>query len=82
MSNLTAASCCCGNKRGRDNSCMNSILPIILLLSCCDCGNGGFFGDFFGGFFGNNDCGCGNNDCGCSGILPLLLILCLCGGSF
>lgn len=53
MSDLTATNCGCST----DNGCgCNSIIWIILLLSCC--GNGSFCGN-------NNGCGCsgGGNDC-------------------
>jgi len=48
-----------------------------LTASSCCCG-GGSSGSLGGGF-GNNDCG---SDNGLGGILPIILILCLCGGSF
>ena len=63
MSDLAATNCGCST----DNGCgCNSIIWIILLLSCC--GNGSFCGN-------NNGCGCsgGGNDC-CW--LILLLLFC------
>lgn len=65
MSDLTATNCGCST----DNGCgCNSIIWIILLLSCC--GNGSFCGN-------NNGCGCsgGGNDC-----CWLTLLLLFCGG--
>ena len=65
MSDLTATNCGCST----DNGCgCNSIIWIILLLSCC--GNGSFCGN-------NNGCGCsgGGNDCSW-----LILLLIFCGG--
>ncbi len=61
---------------GRDTSCDNSLNPMMLILLLCLCG-----GDsgLLGGCGDKNGCG-GNN--GLSGILPIILILSLCGGSF
>jgi len=72
MSDLTSASYekgYCDNK-GTGN---NSMLMIFLLLFLCT-GDGGFLGG------GDKSCGCGSG--GLDGILPLILIMCLCGGSF
>ncbi|MDL2224712.1 chorion class high-cysteine HCB protein 13 [Eubacteriales bacterium OttesenSCG-928-M02] len=49
---------------------MCNILYLLVLLSCV-CGDDGFCGG------GSSFAGDG---CGCEGILPLLLIMCLCGG--
>lgn len=72
MSDLAATNCGCN-----DNGCgCNSIIWIILLLSCC--GNNG---SVFGGNGCGND-GCGNNSC----IWIILLLLCCgnngCGNGF
>ena len=63
MSDLAATNCGCSSENG-----CNSIIWIILLLSCC--GNGSFCGN-------NNGCGCsgGGNDC-----CWLILLLLFCGG--
>ncbi len=50
--------------------CNNSILPLIILMSCCGEGTGGILG--FGGRSGGN---------GLDDLLWLLCILCLCGGN-
>ena len=71
MSDMSTTSCM------RNNNCDNGFSPIflILLLTMCQ-GDGGLFG----GGLGNSGCNsCGN---GLDGILPLILILSLCGGSF
>lgn len=72
MSDLTSAS------YGKDNKCDNGISPIFLILLLTMLG-GDNKGGCFGGGFGGDSCGCNN---GLDGILPLILILCLCGGSF
>ena len=62
MSDLAATNCGCN-----DGGCNNSIIWIILLLSCCGgCGNNGSF------LSGN---GCGNDSC-----LWIILLLLCCGG--
>lgn len=65
-------SCGCG---GCDTECGLSPILMILLLTMCNGDGGGLFG----GCGSNNSCGCNN---GLGGMLPLILILCLCGGSF
>lgn len=73
MSDLTSASYC------KDNKCDNGgISPIFLILLLTMLG-GDNKGGCFGGGFGGDSCG---GNCGLDGILPLILILCLCGGSF
>ncbi len=70
MSNLLSAlSCGCDSKE----SGMNPMLMIILLLCLCGGDNG-----ILGGCGCNDSCGCNN---GLDGILPLILILSMCGGS-
>ncbi len=69
MSDLSSNSYCNDN---RNDNCISPIFLILLLTMCT--GDGGLFG----GCTGNNDCGCNN---GLSGILPLILILSLSGGS-
>jgi hypothetical protein len=70
MSDLSSKSC------GRDNNCDNGFSPILLILLLTMCGgNNGILG----GCGGNNGFGGCNN--GLDGILPLILILSLCGGS-
>jgi hypothetical protein len=76
MSDLSSTSCNRNGGCGSDGGFSPIIL--ILLLTMCGGGNGG---GLFGGFGGNNGCG-GGCDGGLDGILPLILILCLCGGSF
>ncbi len=68
MSNVSATSC----YQDKNDSGFSPLL-LILLLCCC----GGDKG--FGGLFGNFDGGCSN---GLGGLLPIILIMCLCGGSF
>lgn len=73
MSDVTSASCGrnFGNKCDSGN---NSIGLILILLLLCG-GNDGLFG--------GGDCCDKNDSCGLGGmdgILPLILILCLCGG--
>lgn len=70
MSDITAASC--GNNCKSDNGF--SPMMLILLLFLCGGDNG-----LLGGCGGSNSCGCNN---GLDGILPILLLLLLCGGSF
>ncbi len=61
MSDLAATNCGCN-----DGGCgCNSIIWIIILLSCCGNGNSGFF----------NNNGCGDNSC-----LWIILLLLFCGG--
>ncbi|MGN0291341.1 MAG: chorion class high-cysteine HCB protein 13 [Lachnospiraceae bacterium] len=64
MSDLAATNCGCGcdNERG-----CNSIIWLIILLSCCGCGNNGLFG--------GNDCN--NNSC----IWIIILLLFCCNGN-
>ncbi|TAH64514.1 MAG: chorion class high-cysteine HCB protein 13 [Anaerolineaceae bacterium] len=59
---------------GKCDSGNNSMLMILLLLFLCG-GDGGLFGGSCGN--GGGSCGIGG---GMDGILPLILILCLCGG--
>lgn len=73
MSDLTSASFSkdyCGSSKCDTGN--NSILMILLLLFLCG-GDGGLFG----GCGSDKSCGIG---CGLDGILPLILVLCLCGG--
>lgn len=65
MSDLTATGCGCGTSTNNGCGC-NSIIWIILLLSCC----GGCGGT---SLFGSNDSGCG-----CE-IIWILLLLSFCG---
>lgn len=51
----------------------NSMLMILLLLFLCGSDSG-----IFGGCGTGGSCDCSNG--GMEGILPLILILCLCGG--
>lgn len=72
MSDLSSTSYC------KDNSCDNGMSPLLmifLLLFLCGGSNG-----IFGGCNGSSGCGIGNS--GLDGMLPLLLILLLSGGSF
>lgn len=64
MSDLAATNCGCGRN---DGGC-GSILWLIVLLSLCNGGGSGLFGN-------NDGCGCGDNSC----IWIILLLLC-CGG--
>ena len=71
MSDLTSTSYC------KDNSCDNGSSPIfmiLILLLLCGGDNG-----ILGGCNSNNGCGSSN---GLGGILPIILMLSLCGGSF
>lgn len=72
MSELVATNCAC--RQNKEDTCGNSFIFIILILLCC-CGDMGFSGK-----------GCGNKDCGkesgCGSIIWIILILCLCGGTF
>lgn len=63
MSDLAATNCGCGCN---DDGGCNSIIWLIILLSCCGCGNG---------VLGGNDCG--NNSC----IWIILLLLFCCNGN-
>lgn len=53
---------------GNDNGCLWIIL-IIILFSCCGCGNNNWGGNNWGCGCGCNNCGCNNcgcnNNCGC-----------------
>jgi hypothetical protein len=73
MSDLSSTSYC------KDNSCDNGMSPLLmifLLLFLCGGSNG-----ILGGCNSNGGCGiCGSG--GMDGMLPLLLILLLSGGSF
>jgi len=71
MSDLTSTSCCRDN---RNDNGIGSIFMILILLSLCGGGNG-----MFGGCNDNNECGCNN---GLDGILPIILLMSLGGGSF
>jgi hypothetical protein len=74
MSDLSTASCLNGNR------CDNGISPIFLILALLFLGgnDNGMLGGILGGFGGKNDCGCNN---GLDGILPILLLLLVFGGS-
>lgn len=74
MSDLTSTSYCRDN-----NKCDNGFSPMLLILLLLCSGDNGLFG----GGNGNGSCGlgCGTGG-GLGGILPLLLILMLSGGSF
>lgn len=68
---------------GRDNRCesscdkgSSSIFMILILLMLCG-GDNGLFGCGCGCDNGSGSCGSGG---GLGGILPIILILCLCGG--
>jgi hypothetical protein len=77
MSDLSSTSYC--NEKRNDNN-TNMLLPILLLCLCG--GNGGLLGGssgLFGGGSGNDGCSLCNG--GMDGILPILLILMLSGGS-
>lgn len=65
MSDLAATNCGCSCNEG---GC-NSILWIIILLSCC--GNGT-------SLLGGSGCGSGMNGC-CDNLWIILLLLCCCG---
>lgn len=64
MSDLAATNCGCGCN---DEGGCGSIIWLIILLSCCGCGNGSFFG---------GNCDGGNNNC-----LWIILLLFCCGGN-
>ena len=66
MSDLAATNCGCGCN---DEGGCNSIIWLIILLSCCGCGNNGLFG--------GNGCD-GNNSC----LLIILLLFCCNGNGF
>lgn len=70
MSDLSITSC---RKDTKCDSGSNSIFLIFILLFLCGGDNG-----LFGLFNGSSSCGCNN---GLDGILPILLLLCFCGGS-
>jgi hypothetical protein len=72
MSDLSTTSCCGNNK---SDSGMNPMLMILMLLFLCG-GDGGLFGCGDN----NNSCGCGGGN-GLDGMLPILLLLFLGGGS-
>ncbi|MBP1755617.1 MAG: hypothetical protein H6Q59_2015 [Firmicutes bacterium] len=73
MSDMSTTSCT------RNNNCDNGLSPIFLILMLTMCGgSGGLFGGGCGG--GQGGCGFGGCDNGLDGILPLILILSLCGG--
>lgn len=71
MSDLTATNCGCNNGCNNGFGGCESIIWLIILLSCCG-GNG--WGNFGSG------CGCGDNN-GCNNILWILILLCCCGGN-
>ncbi|HBI73280.1 MAG TPA: chorion class high-cysteine HCB protein 13 [Lachnospiraceae bacterium] len=71
MSDLTSTSYF--NDKKNDTG-MNPIFLIFILLFLCG-GDNGMLGCLKGG----NECGC-NNSNGLDGILPILLLFCLCGG--
>ncbi len=72
MSDVTNTSCC-------NNTCDNGMNPMFLILILLLCsGDNGFLGCGGGSCGSNNNCGCGGD--GLNGILPLILILCMCGG--
>ncbi|NLJ96771.1 MAG: chorion class high-cysteine HCB protein 13 [Clostridiales bacterium] len=73
MSDITSASYdkCYSDKCDNGNNSMGLILLLLLLCGGND------------GLLGGGSCGSGKNSCGIGGmdgILPLILILCLCGG--
>ncbi len=72
MSDLSATSYCKDN----NNECGLSPIFLILILLMV---SGGDSGGFLGGLLGGDSCSSGN---GLGGILPLLLVLLMCGGSF
>jgi hypothetical protein len=78
MSELTSTSYC------KDNKCDNGFNPIFIIFILLFLGGGndsgllGGFNGLFGGCNGNCGNSCSN---GLDGILPILLILLLCGGS-
>lgn len=71
MSDLSSTSYCRDNK---EDNCMSPMFMILLLL-CLGGGDNGLLG----GSCGNNSCGCNN---GMGSLLPIILMLTLCGGSF
>jgi len=71
MSDLSSTSC------SRDNKNDNGFSPIFMILILLSLGGGD--NGLLGGLGGNNGCGCNN---GLDGILPIILLLSLCGGSF
>jgi len=71
MSDFSSTSCC------RENRNDNGISPIFMILILLFLGGGD--NGILGGFNGNKECGCNN---GLDGILPIILLLSLCGGSF
>lgn len=73
MSDLTSTSY--GRDNSCDNKCDNGFNPMILILLLLCGGDNGLLG----GCNGNDSCGSSN---GLGGILPLILILSMCGGSF
>ncbi len=72
MSDLSSASCYRGDK------CDNGFSPIFLILILLLLGGGD--NGLFGGLGCGDGCGCNNG--GLGGILPIILVLCLCGGIF
>ena len=73
MSDLTATNCGCGTSSRSGCGC-NSILWILILLSCCNGGDSSDGCGFGGSLFGGN-----NSGCGCDNIIWILLLLCCCG---